>query len=751
MQLDLTEEQEILRRSIADLLASESSPERVRAAEEAGFDPALWKHLIEIGAVGIRVDEGLGGAGGSLHDAAILAQEAGRAVASVPLVETICAAGLLAGIDGEAARAYLAEVLNGQSIPALALRDVEEGALQMVPGGAAADAVLALAGDALVLLRRPRASGQTPPANLGASALARWRLDAEPAAGVRIVLAHGASARNAYLAAVQEWRLLTAAALTGIAERALELGVEYAKTRIQFGRPIGSFQGIAHPFADAATAVCASKLLVQHAIWSIATARPEAAARICFAFAAAAGSASAAAEHALHAHGGYGVSLEYDIQLYYRRAKAWALAGGNPRDELLRAARLLCEEDVPPAVLPDAGACALDFGLGDEAERFRSSVRAFFDRELPLGRRAKTDLGFEGYNPEFQKKLARAGLLFPQWPSDYGGREASPYETTVLWEEYDRAGWSAHAAMTTGMVGATLIRFASEDLKNEVLPRILAGEAIISLGYTEPGSGSDVAAAQTRAERDGDHWRINGQKMFTSGANIAQYVFLLTRTDPNAAKQHAGLTMFLVPLDAKGIDVHAVQTLSDERTNVTYYNDVQVHDRYRVGEVNGGWAVVGHALAIEHGSGLTAGGHHLRLSDLSRRAQQWIREARRNGQPALADPRVAEGVARVAMHAEMAFLLGRRALWCSATDQPQLGVGPMNKLFSTEMLLSDAAELLDLMAPDSLLNEGEEGAVAEGGPEFAYRLAAAGTIYGGASEIMRSQIARQALGLPRSF
>ena len=158
MQLGLTEEQELLQRTFAELFAAESSPERVRAAEATGFDPGLWKHLIETGAVGIRVPEAQGGSGGGLHDAAILAEQAGRALASVPLVEAICAAGLLARIESDAARALLAEILAGGCVPALALREVDRSAAQLVPGGAAADAVLALDADALVLLRRPRAA-----------------------------------------------------------------------------------------------------------------------------------------------------------------------------------------------------------------------------------------------------------------------------------------------------------------------------------------------------------------------------------------------------------------------------------------------------------------------------------------------------------------------------------------------------------------------------------------------------------------
>jgi alkylation response protein AidB-like acyl-CoA dehydrogenase len=293
------------------------------------------------------------------------------------------------------------------------------------------------------------------------------------------------------------------------------------------------------------------------------------------------------------------------------------------------------------------------------------------------------------------------------------------------------------------------MRFASEELKREVLPRVLAGEVIISLGYTEPSAGSDVAAAQTRAVRDGDGWVIDGQKMFTSGANLTQYVFLLTRTDPGAAK-HRGLTMFLVPLDTPGIEIHPVHTLSDERTNVTYYGGVRIPDRYRVGPVDGGWSVLGYALELEHGTSGGASTYSLILRELLDKALRWARTAERHGRPALEDPRVRERLARVAMHAEQAFVLARRSLWNGATGRPDRGEGPMTKLLGTEALQADASDLLDLMAPDSLLHAGVPGAAAEGEAQFAYRLGAAATIYGGSTEIIRSIIAQQALGLPRS-
>ncbi|HEX2484432.1 MAG TPA: acyl-CoA dehydrogenase family protein, partial [Myxococcota bacterium] len=420
MQLGLGEEQELLQRTFADLFAAESTPERVRAAEPAGFDPGLWKHLVETGALGTRVPERLGGAGAGLLDAAVLAEEAGRWLASAPLVEAIAVAALLAKLDGEAPRALLADVLAGRSVVTLALLDACEAATQLVPGGALADGVLALDGDALVLLRRPSGAGRSPLPNLGASPLERWRLDAAPVGGERVTLARGEAAVRVQRAAREEWRLLTAAALTGLAQRALEIGADYARSRVQFDRPIGAFQAIAHPLADAATAVSAAQLLVRYAIWSIATAQPEAAARVSFAFAAAAEGASVATARALHAHGGYGLSLEYDVQLYFRRAKAWALAGGDPRDELLRAAWRLWRDE-PPVPLPEAGPCPLDFDLGEDASRFADEARRFFERELTPELRARASHSWDGHDEAFQKRLAQAGLLFPHWPRAYGG------------------------------------------------------------------------------------------------------------------------------------------------------------------------------------------------------------------------------------------------------------------------------------------------------------------------------------------
>ncbi len=740
MNLALSEEQELLRDTFAQLFAAESSPARVRAAEPLGFDPALWKALAESGALAIRVGEAQGGAGAGLLDAVLLAEQAGRHLASAPLVEAVVASALLARSSDPLARETLRRTLDGTAVLTLALRAVRAGEAQLVPGGVVADAVVGLDGDSLVLVTR--GDEPTPAlANLGTSPVARWQLDAAPRGGARCVLATGAEAMRLHGAALEEWRVLCAAGLTGLAWRALEIAAAYATERRQFGRPIGSFQGIAHPLADTATDVEGARLLTWYTVWSIARGSLAAAslAPLCLAWAAR--SATRAVARALHTHGGYGLSLEYDIQLYHRRGKAWALAAGDPRDLFVLGAERRWDGAAGVA-LPATGEPHVEFAFSAQAEAVRPVARRFFEEHLTPEVRARMHFSWDGHDPVIQRKLAEAGLLFPTWPREYGGLDADPWQASVIREEFVRAGWTQHAIGTTGMVADTVLAFASEELKREVLPRISRGEATCALGYSEPGSGSDVAAAQTRAVRDGDHWVIDGQKMFTSGAHLAQYVFLLTRTDRGAAK-HKGLTMFLVPLDTPGIEVQPIETLSDERTNATYYASVRVSDRYRVGPVNGGWSVLHHALDMEHGGGSGATGiEHRKLAEA---AASW---ARRSGR--WSDPRTRERLGLVAARAEISRLLGVSSFWSRVTRRPPRGEGAMNKLFMAEAWIEDSADMMDLCAPDSILKTGVEGAAGDGEVELAYRHSTALSIYGGSSEIMRSIIAEEALDMPRS-
>ena len=734
MNLSESPEQALLRDSFAQLFRAESSPDRVRASEPLGFDPALWKQLAATGALTMRVAEAHGGGGASLHDAAIVAEEAGRRLASGPLVEAIIAAALLAEVDSEAARPAREALRDGGAVVSLALADLEEQPEQMIAGGAVASWVVGLHGEDLVLLS---GGGDDAPPNLGSEPVATWRLDRTDCTR----LASGA--RDRFEAAREEWKLLTAAALAGLAREALEMAGRYASERIQFDRPIGSFQAIAHPLADSVADVEGARLLTWKASWAIANHREEAAALVSMAFAWASEASGRAVARALHTYGGYGLSLEYDIQLYHRRGKSWPLVYGDPQRELQEVADRLW--DGREVALPAPGPLSLDFSLGAEADAFAAMARAFFDANLTDELRAHAHFAWEGHHPDFQRKLAEAGLLYPAWPEAYGGQGRHAYEMAALAAVFEEQGWTRFAISTTDMVARTLMAFGSEELKHEVLPRIARGEAISSLGFTEPSAGSDVAAARTRAVRDGDDWRIDGQKMFTSGADLAQYVFLLTRTDPDAAK-HKGLTMFLVPLDLPGIEIQPVHTLSDERTNCTYYTDVRVPDRYRVGPVDGGWAVIAHALELEH-----AVGPSWSLRRMLAGAVEWARRAQRDGTTPLASPVVRARLARAAIHTEVAAAVNERALFCDAENVDDPAIGPIAKFFTTDRFIDDARDLMDLCAPDSLVR-GREGGGATGASavEFGYRLSTATAIYGGTSEIMKSIVAQASLGMPRS-
>lgn len=736
MNLALSDDQRLLQDAFGRFLTAESTMARVRAAEPLGFDPAFWQGLAELGALSLRVAETAGGADASLLDAVAFMEQAGEVLASGPIAEAIVTARLLSEIGGPVAEEYFAQAASGGKIVTLALQDAASQPVQLVPGGAVADAVLCLDGDALVLVsavEKPRHA-----LNLGALPVAEWRLSGE---GVtRATLAQGDAARALFLAGLEEWKLLTAATLAGIAGRALDMAAAYSNERFAFGKPIGAYQGLSHPLANLVTDVDGAKLLVWRAIWGIARNEQRAAALVSMAYWWAARSAGAAVAQSLQTFGGYGLSLEYDIQLYHRRAKGLALILGNPRAALDEAGRRLWTA-CAAVPLPPAGEIGIDFGYGDAAETLAAETRAFFETHLTPELREHAHHSWEGHDWGLHHALGAARLLYPEWPAAHGGRDADPYEAVAsqhVWDEFD---WTINAVAVSNMVGFTMIWFGADALQQEVLPRIASGEVVCCLGYSEPGAGSDVFAARTRAVRDGDDWVINGQKMWTSGANLASYVLLLTRTDPEAPK-HKGITMFLVPMDTPGIELTPIFTYPDERTNVTFYTDVRIPDRYRLGEINGGAAVMTAALKLEQGGAGFIGPHRRVLA----RAVEWARTARPGQAAPIEDPLVRRTLAEVAARVEVSDAIFRRSLFVKASGAPDLAYGPMSKLFSTETFLRDSTDLLDLTAPYSLLKD----RLGIGGIEVAHRHAAATTIYGGTSEVQRSLVAEKRLGMPRS-
>jgi 3-oxochol-4-en-24-oyl-CoA dehydrogenase len=734
MNFDLTDEQEMVRDTFARFLEENSSSARVRAALPSGFDGELWRGLAELGAFAMRVPEDAGGMGMGLFEAALLMEEAGRTLASGPLAEALVAARLLGQLGGDAASELLERVIGGDAVCTVAFNDIAEIPRQIVSGGQVAEAVVARKGGDIVLVTVPE-SERGAEENLASTPLAEIDLGALPAT----TLASGDAALATFHAAVEEWKLLIAAALSGLSREALKLAAAYAGERKAFGVFIGTFQAISHPMADLICEIDGGKFLAWKAIRSIADGEQEAAAQVSLAAWWTAQTAARTVNHAVHTFGGMGLSTESDIHLFNLRAKAWPLAAGDPQQFLAEAGRRLYGGET--ASLPDVGEVPIEFDLGEEARQVQQEIREFFAKNVTDEEREHFHFSWEGHNARIHKKLVEANLAFMQLPKDIGGRGLSTYAVTAARDAFEEEGWNNPVANVAQMVALIMYRFGTDELKQEVLSKVMSGDAICSLGYSEPGCGSDVFAAQTRAIPDGNGWRIEGTKMWTSGANLTDYVLMLTRTNPDVPK-HKGLTMFIVPLKAEGVTIQAVHTFMDERTNITFYDGVKIPDTWRLGEVDRGVRTMAASLELEHGGGFAK----VQRSMLEN-AVTLCREIDVPGGGKLIDqPDAQARLARTYANYLASELIAFRANWAQVENKPNHAFGPMAKMFSSEKFTTDSRDLLDLTAPHSLLKrKGPAGAI-----NLAYRHAHGTTIYGGTSEVHRSMIAEKGLGLPRT-
>ena len=657
MNLSLSPEQEALAESLDKLLSKLSDPERVREVEgRGGFDPELWAALGELGVPTMAAPDG----GATLVDLAVVAERAGAHLASAPVVESMVAA--RQGVDGFFTPA------SGS----------------VVPWGAVAGD-----GEVVPTLGCRAATRRTGPP--------RFDGDADRAS--------------------TEWRALTACWLAGLARAALDIGVQYAKDRHQFGVPIGSFQTIQHRLADLHTAVDGARLLAFEAIEAVEAGHPRAEELAVAAYAWCGEQAEAASTWSLHVHGGYGFMVEYAIHLYVKRAKAVRLEGGDPRGLLVEVARRRWRDGRPPDI---------DLGLSPETVAFRAEVREFVAEHVTADIVDRAHATGTMHDWGLHKALAERGWLSAGWPVEVGGGGRSALEVTALQQALYEAGAPVDGMGIATMVAATLLLLGNDWQKGEVLPKLLAGDALPCLGYSEPDAGSDVAAVATRAVGDGDEWVIDGQKMFTTMAHEASYVFLLARTSTDKPK-HKGLTMFLVPMEAQGVSVTPVHTLGGERTNITWYDGVRVPDRCRVGDVDAGWSVM-HAALVYERNGANWGEPHGLLEAAAAGAD-------------LGDPLVAERLGAAALRDEVGRLLLYRTAALAAEGALPMVEGSMAKLFITEWFTAMASDLLDILGADGVLS---------GRFEHAYRHSTVTTIYGGSSEVQRGIIAERGLGLPRT-
>jgi len=695
------------RDAVATFLAAACPLPRVREAEPLGFDPALWDDFVAVAEV-----EALAG---DLVGAALVAEEVGRVLAPIPFVEHV------SGIRA---------VRRAGAVPAPGIHTVAVNVAaangRLVPAGAIAHHVVALAeGELRCVTGTPPGAG---PRNLAALPLA----DRNLGGGTR--LADGDTAAALLAATRADWQVLTAAALVGLAAAALERTVDYVQHRHQFGVPIGSFQAVQHELADRVTAVEGARLLV----WLAASGEDPADASAAFLFATQ--TARAATSSAMQYHGGYGFRLDRDPQLFHRRAKGWPLVAGDPAREWERlgALRYAPQRSAKGRRAPHPPTEGIDFRIPAHAEDFRAEVREFLAEAVTPEMIERVHRTGTVHDWDFHRGLAARGWIGLSWPVEDGGQGRDPWEARVFAEECALADAPTDGLSIVTMIGNTIRVVGTPEQKQRILPGLLRGDDLLCMGYTEPEAGSDVAATRTTATRDGDDWIVNGEKVFTSMAHEARYVFLLTRTNPEAPK-HRGLTMFLVPMDTPGITVEPIWTLgAPGRTNRTVYDNVRVPDRWRIGEVDGGWAVMNVALTFERG-GSFAPIRALRLAEEWARSTGWID-----------DPDVRVRLARIHVRNQVSSLLSLKSTWLHATGALPGVEGSMAKLFAASAFQASTADLLDLVGAEGLLHETEPGAPVDGFLEHQWRKSPVVTIYGGTNEVLRTIVAERHLGLPRT-
>ena len=374
---------------------------------------------------------------------------------------------------------------------------------------------------------------------------------------------------------------------------------------------------------------------------------------------------------------------------------------------------------------------AIDLSAEDQV--FLDETRAFITKHVTDEvLRRQREFG-ENFDEQVHLALGEAGYLAADWQLESEGG-FSAVRRRIFHLEIARAHTPWYHWGTTSVVARLVQQFGVPELAEKVVPGVLSGEIRLCLGYTEPEGGSDVATCKTRAVRDGSGWVINGSKMFTSNAQNARYVFLLTNTDPQGSR-HKNLTMFLVPLDTPGIEIQAIRTLDGDRTNIVYYSDVRVDDLYRIGEVNGGWTVMRSALDSEHGIG-----------DPEDHGLQYIAALSAHGDlMAEVVDTVAAFLAEVGDES-VKYRLGRGiARMEAALSTP----GMFGRVAIAQTMRDISPDLMDILGTASALPAGTRASATDGAGEHLYRLALPVGIYGGTLEGFRNMIAQHTLKLGR--
>jgi alkylation response protein AidB-like acyl-CoA dehydrogenase len=393
----------------------------------------------------------------------------------------------------------------------------------------------------------------------------------------------------------------------------------------------------------------------------------------------------------------------------------------------------------------------MDFEFSPQEQAFAEEVEKWLDEHhdpvvMDLTRENFSQLCDTPERRAFMKKLAARGWLGMTWPRKYGGQEQEGVYEFILNEALARRA-APQIGKGVGIIGKTLIRHGNEKLKQEFLPKIINAEIEFAVGYSEPQAGSDAANMQLRADKVEGGWKLNGQKIWTTSAHFADWYWFGARTDLDKPKHH-GISLFLLPMDAPGLEVQSMPTIGKDTTNQVFFTDVFVSDDYMVGEQGKGFQYIAEALDLERFTMFT-------FSPIQERTEllcSHVAQSERDGRPLREDPVIRQQIAQLVTQTEVARVLGLKFVAASMKGgKPPTCEASEYKLYATQLSQRAANVALDVMAGEGQLRVDTEDAPLQGRFEGTYRCTVVETIGGGASEIQKNILARRKLGLPKNF
>jgi 3-oxochol-4-en-24-oyl-CoA dehydrogenase len=783
MNFDFSDDHNALRDQVRKFLNKESPITRAREIidQQGSHAQDVWQGLADMGVTALMLPESCSGIGLGAMELCVVAEEIGRQLSPVPLASTLYLATqavllgssdtqqqrwlpgvaegaigtLAAPLDGEVERSILPQ-FDGQHL---------NGHVHLVADGTVAQWAVVLAKDpssqpVLVLCRLEHRVSRRLLATLDPSKpFAALEFNATPAEA----LDECGDAMSLLQRVRQRAAILLAFEQLGAADAALEMAAAYARERKAFGRPIGSYQGIKHKLADRYTDNQMARAHCYYGAWALSAdvaqfkGAPELATAAAAARVSASRALSLAAQESLHTHGGMGYTWELDCHLFYRRARQQAVLLGNEHVwcEALSAdlvARLEAPRTTSLPVRTALPEGSMDFDDSPEESAFRAECRTWLEANASLKQRPD-DFFAPHLNQaermqaarDWQARKAAGGFGAITWPKALGGRNGTPMQELIWRQEEGRFNVpTGFFNVSLGMVIPSVMAHANDAVRAAHVAPALRGEHLWCQLLSEPGAGSDLGMVRTRAERctDGrEGWVLNGQKVWTSLAQFAQYGLVLTRTDPNLPK-FEGLSTFFIDMQSPGVSIRPIRQASGEAEfNEVFLENVFVPDSQLVGQVGGGWKVTLTGLMSER---LSIGG--VMPAELWQLLAEMLREATFMGNSALEDGRMRERLANLYLDAQALWLLQCRALTALSKGKepgPEMS-GAKNVAAATLQSFSYFA--IDLQGARGVL------AASELGERFALveRLwfgSAGMRIAGGTDEIIKNSIGERVLGL----